>query len=76
MIIPGYYTGDVVELRCQPSLLGLEESERRSIDAVVAAYRAAVKRTHPDAGGSAEAFQRVQRAYEQACAEIPVGGRA
>jgi curved DNA-binding protein CbpA len=30
-----------------------------------AAYRAAVRRTHPDAGGSAQAFEAVQSAYEQ-----------
>ncbi|HEY5198890.1 MAG TPA: DnaJ domain-containing protein [Solirubrobacteraceae bacterium] len=29
-----------------------------------AAYRAAVRRTHPDAGGSAAAFEAVQEAYE------------
>jgi curved DNA-binding protein CbpA len=29
-----------------------------------AAYRAAVRRTHPDAGGSAAAFEAVQDAYE------------
>ena len=31
---------------------------------VHAAYRAAVRRTHPDAGGSSAAFESVQRAYE------------
>jgi curved DNA-binding protein CbpA len=30
-----------------------------------AAYRAAVRRTHPDAGGSAAAFADVQEAYEE-----------
>jgi curved DNA-binding protein CbpA len=29
-----------------------------------AAYRDAVRRTHPDAGGSASAFEAVQQAYE------------
>ncbi len=29
-----------------------------------AAYRDAVRRTHPDAGGSADAFEAVQEAYE------------
>jgi DnaJ-class molecular chaperone len=29
-----------------------------------AAYRAAVRRTHPDAGGSSDAFEDVQEAYE------------
>ena len=28
------------------------------------AYRSAVRRTHPDAGGSSEAFEQVQEAYE------------
>ena len=32
--------------------------------AIHAAYRAAVRRTHPDAGGSSEQFERVQEAYE------------
>jgi curved DNA-binding protein CbpA len=30
-----------------------------------AAYRAAVRRTHPDAGGSSAAFESVQEAYEE-----------
>jgi curved DNA-binding protein CbpA len=29
-----------------------------------AAYRSAVRRTHPDAGGSSDAFESVQEAYE------------
>ena len=32
--------------------------------AIHAAYRDAVRRTHPDAGGSAAAFEAVQEAYE------------
>ena len=32
--------------------------------AIHAGYRAAVRRTHPDAGGSAAAFEDVQEAYE------------
>jgi curved DNA-binding protein CbpA len=32
--------------------------------AIHAGYRAAVRRTHPDAGGSATAFEDVQEAYE------------
>lgn len=32
--------------------------------AIHAAYRAAVRRTHPDAGGSADHFETVQEAYE------------
>ena len=30
-----------------------------------AAYRSAVRRTHPDAGGSSGAFEDVQEAYEE-----------
>lgn len=37
--------------------------ERLSVLTCDQAYRAAAKRTHPDAGGSTEAFQRVQAAY-------------
>jgi len=33
-------------------------------DEVKAAYRKAARKNHPDRGGSPEAFQRVQRAYE------------
>lgn len=33
-------------------------------------YRVARSQTHPDRGGSTEAFDEVQKAYEQACAEI------
>lgn len=33
-------------------------------DAIRSAYRRKVKETHPDRGGSAEAFQRVTEAYE------------
>jgi len=34
------------------------------VAAIHAAYRAAVRRTHPDAGGSATDFEDVQEAYE------------
>jgi curved DNA-binding protein CbpA len=38
---------------------------RGADDATIhAAYRAAVRRTHPDAGGSTKAFEAVQEAYE------------
>ncbi len=38
---------------------------RRADEAEIhAAYRDAVRRTHPDAGGSAAAFEAVQEAYE------------
>jgi len=33
-------------------------------DAIEAVYRAKAKRLHPDVGGSAEAFQELQKAYE------------
>ena len=39
-----------------------------------AAYREAVRRTHPDAGGSATAFEAVQEAYETL--RDPAGRRA
>jgi hypothetical protein len=35
-----------------------------TVEQVKAAYRAAVKRAHPDAGGDAEAFDAVQQAFE------------
>jgi len=38
-------------------------------DTIARAYRRAAKRTHPDVGGSAEDFQRVQEAY--ACLSDP-----
>lgn len=41
-------------------------------DAVRAAYRRKVKETHPDRGGSSDAFQRVTEAYE--ALEEPAGG--
>ena len=42
--------------------LGLK---RGASDAEIhAAYRAAVRRTHPDAGGSAASFEAIQEAYE------------
>lgn len=34
------------------------------------AYRAARRRAHPDMGGSNDAFDQVQKAYEAACREI------
>ncbi len=43
--------------------------------AIHAAYRAAVRRTHPDAGGTAAAFEAVQEAYE-ALRETPRRGTA
>jgi hypothetical protein len=40
-------------------------SRGSSPELVKAAYRELVKRHHPDAGGNAETFRRVQAAYEQ-----------
>jgi hypothetical protein len=40
------------------------------------AYREAAKRTHPDAGGSSEAFQRVRNALEQGLAALQGAGAA
>jgi hypothetical protein len=36
------------------------------IETLHAAYRSMAKKLHPDAGGTAEAFHRLQQAYEQA----------
>jgi len=36
---------------------------------VKAAYRSHVKRAHPDVGGDAEEFKRIQKAYEQIALE-------
>ncbi len=44
------------------AVLGLARDADQA--AIHAAYRAAVRRTHPDAGGSANAFEDVQEAYE------------
>ena len=40
-----------------------------SAEEIRAAYRRAVKRAHPDQGGSAEAFRRVQKAADALLAE-------
>lgn len=51
-------------------------------EALVAAYRERVKETHPDQGGSVEAFQRVRAAYDAIVTgqaeswETPAGGRS
>lgn len=45
-------------------VLGLE-AHPKEWQELVDAYRAAAKKGHPDAGGSAEAFTRIQRAYEE-----------
>jgi hypothetical protein len=41
-----------------------------SRDLIEAAYRMKAKRLHPDAGGSAEDFARLQEAFEQAMAQF------
>lgn len=46
------------------SALGCEAAPA-SLDELQVVYRDAAKRAHPDAGGSAEAFVRVQRAFER-----------
>lgn len=43
-------------------VLGIDASA--DVDAIRAAYRRRVKETHPDRGGSTEAFKRVNEAYE------------
>lgn len=43
-------------------VLGVEEDTDE--EALLAAYRERVKETHPDQGGSVEAFQRVRAAYD------------
>lgn len=52
------------------SVFGWPEGENVSRMALEGAYRTARSENHPDKGGSAEAFQEVQRAYEQAKAEL------
>ena len=53
-------------------LLGLRRSA--SVEEIRAAYRKAAKQAHPDRGGSAEAFVRVQRAAEFLLAEAAKRG--
>lgn len=45
--------------------LGLPVGAKPTVAELKAAYRKAAARTHPDAGGSAEEFAVVQRAYER-----------
>lgn len=49
-------------------VLGLDETA--SLADAEAAYRAALKKAHPDVGGSPEAFHEVQSAISQARAEL------
>ena len=46
------------------ALLGIDESEGITVERLKAGYRAASLRTHPDKGGSKEAFDEVMRAYK------------
>lgn len=46
------------------ALLGIDEAEGITADRLKAGYRAASLRTHPDKGGSKEAFDEVTRAYK------------
>lgn len=58
---------------CWWSVLGCQQAPK-STDELRAVYLAAAKRSHPDAGGSNDAFLRVQRAFEQGQAAL--GGAA
>jgi len=46
------------------ALLGIDDSEGITVERLKAGYRAASLRTHPDKGGSKEAFDEVMRAYK------------
>jgi curved DNA-binding protein CbpA len=46
------------------ALLGIDDSEGITVERLKAGYRAASLRTHPDKGGSKEAFDQVMRAYK------------
>lgn len=48
------------------AVLGFAPGSIANIDDVEAAYRKLRSQHHPDKGGNAEQFQRIQRAYEQA----------
>ena len=48
-------------------VLGLHSGA--SMPIVKAAYRARARETHPDIGGDAEEFKKVQEAYERICKE-------
>lgn len=52
---------DVLEFAADARLTRADIDER---------YKRLRSREHPDKGGTAEGFQAVQRAYEQACAEV------
>jgi DnaJ-class molecular chaperone len=50
-----------------PCFIALGVAPECSEDELKAAYRKAVKASHPDHGGNSEAFINVQNAYERAC---------
>jgi hypothetical protein len=52
------------------SVLGFSESSFPSLEEMMKQYRELAKRFHPDAGGSVESFQRIQRARVEAEHEI------
>jgi len=51
-------------------VLGIPPGATATIEAVELAYRRLRSVNHPDKGGDATAFQELQRAYEEALAEI------
>lgn len=59
-----------VAVRHWRQVFGFAEDEQVTPLRLQGAYRTARSDTHPDRGGDAAAFQEVQRAYEDACAEI------
>ncbi len=54
--------------------LGLESGA--SPEAIKAAHRRLVKRHHPDVGGDAEEFRRINAAYQQLVAEVAAAGHS
>lgn len=50
--------------------LGFGPTEAVSLADIDAAYKSRRKAAHPDAGGNADEFDRVQKAYKQALAEV------
>lgn len=52
--------------------LGFEPEDVVTLDTLRTRYHALVKKYHPDQGGSAEQFRKLQRAFEQAREELGV----
>jgi hypothetical protein len=52
------------------SVLGVKEGRSPGLEALTDRYRELAKRRHPDSGGSAEQFQALQEAFEQAKKEL------